>query len=147
MGDFNHHRVEVTNFLQLKGLSPILPEGTATHAGGSHLDQAFTNLELVEAQCHDVNFTDHKAIEFVIKMTRHSKDVDIKSMPTKTTMKNTRSEAISQQTITELLELPHTTANEARLVYNNRIRKEKVVKWWYVCITTEGDPPDKTKRT
>ena len=132
MGDFNHHRVEVTNFLQLKGLTPILPEGTSSHAGGSHLDQAFTNLELVEAQCHDVNFTNHKAIEFVIKMTRHSKDVDIRSMPTKTTMRNMRSEAISQQTIAELLELPHTTSNEARLIYNNRIRKEKVVKRWYV---------------
>ena len=73
MGDFNHHRVEVTNFLQLKGMTLILPEGTPTHAGGSHLDQAFTNFELVEAQCHEVNFTDHKAIEFVIKMMRRSK--------------------------------------------------------------------------
>jgi hypothetical protein len=53
-------------------------------------------------------------------------------MPTKTTMRNMRSEAISQQTIAELLELPHTTANEARLIYNNRIRKEKVEKRWYV---------------
>ena len=78
-----------------------------------------------------MNFTDHKAIEFVIKMTRHSKDVDIRSIPTKTTMKNTRSEAISQQTITELLELPHTTSNEARLIYSSWIRKEKVVKRWY----------------
>ena len=47
-------------------------------------------------------------------------------------MRNMRIEAISEQTITELVELPHTTANEARLIYNNRIRKEKVVKRWYV---------------
>jgi len=27
------------------GLNPVLSEGTATHKGGNHLDQIFTNLE------------------------------------------------------------------------------------------------------
>ena len=63
MGDFNQYRVDLTNYLQLKGIIPAIDEGTTTHRLGGHLDQIFSNLPLAEAAVDDrVGFTDHSSL-------------------------------------------------------------------------------------
>ena len=65
----------------------MLPEGTQTHTKGGHLDQIFTNLEIVEYQPGETHITDHKAFLVKLRLTRREDDVDIRHMPSKITMK------------------------------------------------------------
>ena len=45
-GDFNEYLA--ARKCQMRGLLPLIPPNTPTHNKGNHLDQVFSNLELIE---------------------------------------------------------------------------------------------------
>ena len=60
------------------------------------MDQLFTNLDVVQSDLLDVDFTDHKAIMVNLRLRPTSQDIDIRKMPSKTTTRSIRREAISE---------------------------------------------------
>ena len=84
-GDFNERRSEVDKLLFGKGLSQVLPEGTCTHLKGGHLDQIYSNLQLLEYETLQLPFTDHKIVNVKFRLSRNEEDVDIRKMPRKIT--------------------------------------------------------------
>ena len=59
MGDFNERTLECTSALAGKGLKALILEGTSTHNKGGHLDQVFSNLQLIRWEKQKHQFTDH----------------------------------------------------------------------------------------
>jgi hypothetical protein len=45
-GDFNEHRSSMQRELVARGFVGVIPEGSATHKDGHHLDQIFANFSV-----------------------------------------------------------------------------------------------------
>jgi len=91
----------------------------------------FTNLPVSNIEYGESDITDHLIIKCHLILKTTSNDIDIRQMPARITIRETRRLAISDSTINKMMDEGYSIKTEAKDLYIKDVRSSKTIKQWY----------------